>query len=488
MSIARKTQLIVAVPLLFELVFLILFLGAERRAEQYREWQARSTETALLAERLLVAASDAHSARRSFATTKDPALLERYGRAKDTLAEEVRQLEMISRIETEEQLRSHVPDRYTVDTVKHAMATVVRHLEDPAIGEDVRTSVLEDFRSDIRGFQHEELERQREERTELEHYARIRRYQAFAFIVTNILLTIAMLVFLLRRTRRRLQYVIDNMNRLAAGEPLHPPTAGSDEIDKLDDGFHEMAERLELARRDLSTKNEELARLNAEKSRFLGMAAHDLRTPLFGTLTSAELLMRRKTLSDADRQLVDRIRAAVGMMSNLVTDFLDVSMIEAGELRLRRSETDLASVVRECVAMHEPLAAQKQIAIDLEANGAAPAFIDREKIAQVLTNLLTNAIKFSPQGSCVTVRVGCESDGDARVDVIDEGQGIAPEEMERLFQPFSRTSARSTAGESSTGLGLLICKKIVEGHGGRIWAEGEDGKGASFSFVLPSAS
>ena len=169
----------------------------------------------------------------------------------------------------------------------------------------------------------------------------------------------------------------------------------------------------------------------------------------------------------------------------MVTDLLDVAVIEGGRLTLDRQPTDLVALARHNVKLNGVLAARKDIAITLEAQPSIPEIAcDRAKIEQVLNNLLTNAVKFSHRGRAVHVSITA-ADGSATA-VRDQGQGIPEAELSKLFKPFGKTSVQSTAGEQSTGLGLAIVRNIVEGHGGRIWAESEVGRGSTFSFMLPT--
>ncbi len=196
--------------------------------------------------------------------------------------------------------------------------------------------------------------------------------------------------------------------------------------------------------------------------------------------------LRRRSVSEADQRLLEQITKSTRSMKTLVDDFLDVSAIEAGELRLRRERIELATVVDECIVVQQPLAAQKGIALrlDLRLDGASEVmvFADPDKIGQVMTNLITNALKFSPENDTVDVSV-VSTGAMVQVTVKDRGPGISLDETSLLFQPFSVTSNRS-AGDSHMGLGLAICRRIIEGHGGRIWVESHVGEGSAFSFEL----
>jgi signal transduction histidine kinase len=133
------------------------------------------------------------------------------------------------------------------------------------------------------------------------------------------------------------------------------------------------------------------------------------------------------------------------------------------------------------------LAGKKGIRLEFTPECGLPLLrFDRGKVEQILNNLISNALKFSPPGAAVTLQAS-RVNGSIVVSVRDQGQGIPAEELDKLFKPFGKTSTRSTDGERSTGLGLAICRKIVEGHGGRIWAASEVGKGSVFSFSLPVA-
>jgi signal transduction histidine kinase len=172
-------------------------------------------------------------------------------------------------------------------------------------------------------------------------------------------------------------------------------------------------------------------------------------------------------------------------MARLVNDLLDVSTIESGKLQLDLQPTDLAHLVQTNLTRNQLIAAHKNITLDLKATPIPIVLLDAAKIEQVLNNLVTNAIKFSSPGSRVLITVQ-PSEEEILISVKDEGPGIPPGEMEKLFKPFQRTSVKSTAGEKSTGLGLVIVKRIVKGHGGRIWVESQLGKGSTFHVSLPS--
>lgn len=261
--------------------------------------------------------------------------------------------------------------------------------------------------------------------------------------------------------------------------------------DERDDTVYEQLSRLnnEMAnvQRELAKKNAELETSHEQKNRLLGMAVHDLRNPLGVILAYSEFLETEAAagLSEEHRQFVTTIKETSEFMLRLVTELLDVTAIEAGQLKLDRQPADLIRLIQHNVTLNRVLAAKKEIPIEFEPPTVIPLLaFDAGKIEQVLNNLISNATNFSHPGCPVQVRLTCTAEA-VTVAVHDQGQGIPAADLSKLFKPFSRASVRSTAGEPSTGLGLAICRKIVEGHGGRIWVESEAGQGSTFFFTLP---
>lgn len=260
------------------------------------------------------------------------------------------------------------------------------------------------------------------------------------------------------------------------------PDPGNHEFNELTRLNNELAN----VQREMARKNAELERLNEQKNRFLGMAAHDLRSPLGVILNYSEFLEAEAVLTSEQRDFVTAIKRTSRFMLGLVDDLLDVSTIEAGRLELNREPTDLVALVEHTVTLNRTLASPKHIAITFHrpAGPLAAMSLDPGKCQQVLNNLISNAVKFSPPGSRVDVTMEVAGD-QVLIGVRDEGPGIAADQLEKLFKPFSKTGARPTGGERSTGLGLVIVQRIVQGHGGEVRVESEVGVGSRFVVVLP---
>jgi signal transduction histidine kinase len=218
---------------------------------------------------------------------------------------------------------------------------------------------------------------------------------------------------------------------------------------------------------------------------FLGMVSHDQMQPLATLLLSVELLQRRfePGRPDEAREIVDDIESAAHRVRRLTSDLMDAARIGAGHFEVRPVEADLVPVLREIVDLKQRTTAAHQLV--LEAPASLDGLWDRERVGQMVANLVSNAIEYSPAGGRVVVaarRAGVE----VVVSVSDRGPGIPPERADRLFLPFTRLDEHHS--QSGTGLGLYIVKAIAEAHGGRVWLESAPGEGSTFSVALPLAA
>lgn len=255
---------------------------------------------------------------------------------------------------------------------------------------------------------------------------------------------------------------------------------------------HELKRQNKQLLADLARKNEELEKSNLEllelnklKNKFLGMAAHDLRNPLTSISGLSDILISKAfgDLTGDQKEYLTVINTASNDMLALVNDLLDISVIESGKLDLRVGPVPLRELIEDRIRVASVIAAAKSIAIHTTFTSAVTVNCDRNRIAQVIDNLIGNAIKFSPSGS--KVYIALEHNGaKVRVSVKDEGPGIPAGEQSRLFGEFQRLSAQPTGNEKSTGLGLAIVKKIIGAHGGRLEVDSTVGSGSTFSFTL----
>ncbi|MDY0039207.1 MAG: PAS domain-containing sensor histidine kinase [Desulforhabdus sp.] len=229
-----------------------------------------------------------------------------------------------------------------------------------------------------------------------------------------------------------------------------------------------------------------LEELNQLKNKFLGMAAHDLRSPLTAIRGFSEILLDKESgpLNEWQREGLQMIHDAGEHMLTLINDLLDVSVIESGKLELLLKPASLDKLVADRVHLNAIAAHVKNTRLHLDCRWRGKANVDYRKLAQVVDNLLSNAVKYSPPNSDILIRLE-KTNGEARISVKDQGPGIAPEEKKKLFREFQKLSAQPTGGETSTGLGLSISKRIIEAHKGAIDVESEPGAGSTFFFTLP---
>ncbi len=231
----------------------------------------------------------------------------------------------------------------------------------------------------------------------------------------------------------------------------------------------------------------ELKELNKLKNKFLGIAAHDIRSPIATMQMNIEFLLNILTenLTEEQIDILKDTEYLVNYMNRLLSDILDITAIEAGKLTLNMQKQDYMDFLTYNIKMNRILSDKKNIKINFIYEDNLPEILfDRDKMTQVMNNLIGNAVKFSNKHTTITIDVKMK-DNYIFTDVIDEGQGIPATELSKLFKEFQRVSVKPTGNETSTGLGLAITKKIVEGHNGIIGVESEKGKGSRFYFALP---
>ncbi len=223
----------------------------------------------------------------------------------------------------------------------------------------------------------------------------------------------------------------------------------------------------------------------AHRDDFMGMVSHDLRNLLHGIVLHGAILSTKASDSDEGRRTVDgikRIEGYVARMNSLIGDLVDVVSIEAGKLAVRPQRGDAAALLSEAVDAFALAASAKGIALEAKAVDPLPADFDHERMFQVLTNLISNAVKFTPKGGRIVVR-GERTGVELRLSVSDTGPGIPGDILEAIFERFWQTGKDNHRG---LGLGLYISKCIVDAHGGKIWVESKPGEGSAFHVTIPA--
>ena len=252
--------------------------------------------------------------------------------------------------------------------------------------------------------------------------------------------------------------------------------------------YAQVRQHAEVLEARVATRTRELEVANRHKSEFLANVSHELRTPLTAIKGFVDNMLDGLTgeLNPRQRRYLTRIKANTDRLARLINDLLDLTRIEAGRLELRPTSLCLTPLITEVVASLRPVAADKHIQLDVAtADPDATAWADRDKVTQVLTNLLGNALKFTPAHGRITVAIARDDAAWVQIAVADTGPGIAAEEATRIFDQFYQVAHVDMQRPQGTGLGLPISKMLVEMQCGKLWVESVVGRGSTFYFTLP---
>jgi signal transduction histidine kinase len=248
-------------------------------------------------------------------------------------------------------------------------------------------------------------------------------------------------------------------------------------------GFGDRSRGAVVVLRDITKQKE----LELMKSNFVSIVSHELKTPLHSIMGFVDVILMGKTgeLNEIQRDFLETTQDQTKHLQNMINDLLDFSQFESGRINLSLEEISLAELVDEVITRLEPLAGKAGITL---RKGTTPdlCFIqaDRTRLLQVLTNLVDNAIKFTPAGGRISLDAS-DNGTQVQIRVSDTGTGIPPGEQKKIFQRFYQIDSSSTRAYRGTGLGLAICKYIIEAHQGRIWVESNDPQGSVFCFTVP---
>jgi signal transduction histidine kinase len=345
---------------------------------------------------------------------------------------------------------------------------------------ELRDSVImKEQRNDVRSLAQElEIERGKKEKSQLlqkqqEQQAMIRQQTIIAVSIGIVAVLLVIVIIAVVKAQR----IASNKQLLA---------------EQYSTTIEHTNQRLDEMNQALYEQNANLEQVNHEKEEILNIVVHDLKNPISAVHGLAELFQAGIVEPDQTAVVAEQIVHTSERMLELVMNLLDVSRLESGAMHFRAVGFDIVSMIDGTLMQYRVAANAKHITFQEEyQHEVMHALADEQAVMQVLDNLISNAVKYSPHGKQIFVRAvgrAVNSADVVRIEVQDEGEGISPEDMTRLFGKFARLSARPTGGEHSTGLGLSIVKQMVEAMNGRVWCESEAGKGATFIVELPTIS
>lgn len=317
---------------------------------------------------------------------------------------------------------------------------------------------------------------ERDKKSDLARLSQIRsreyiRNIILAAVALNVLFATIMTYLLITKTLRRLNVLMVNNQRLSTNQPLQPPLDGHDEIGEIDATFHSMAKNLSAAK---------------EKERaFIAMLSHDLRSPITGVKLLLEMMELGVygELNERGQTALNVSDRAIKRSLQMIDDFLLLERNESIDTPLKKESHDLAESLNESISFVQNQADRREVTVKRDFE-SCHCFYDEAGIIRVATNLLTNAVKFSPPKSTVTVSLQMNDDN-VCISVLDEGIGIPPEKQAVIFDRYQQLNNPDSPKHEGFGLGLPICKSIVNAHGGEIGVRNNLEAGSVFWFTLP---
>lgn len=472
LRIVHKVLALALLPLVFNTVWIALFSSSLSRARDLMDREHKQTVILTHLNQATVLVGSAFGQLASFASNGNELHRQRSQELQSQVRQEITALRQLSPTDTKmQQLLDELSA--TIDEDMHALEAL-----DNKAGEADLLARVKKLRNFVKqaGLKNKIMMAiMVEKQAELEQIARSEeqaennvRTIVISGLISNFVLAVLLILSIVKDVTGRLRILVDNAHLLPKNVPLTGKVTGVDELAELD--------------KELHAANLQLIESAEYRHGLMQMMAHDLKSPLAASMVSLELLEQNK--SDLPASAQKQLGLLTGNLKTslaLVNDLLLLDSLEVGHIVVDAGPENLRELIDTAAQTVNNLALIKNIAIKNEA-AREYANVDRNRILQVVTNFLSNAIKFSPSGSQIRVTTTKE-DGLIRVTVIDQGPGLSAQDSSKLFQKFHQTKEGKKAG--GTGLGLAIAKLIVESHGGTVGVNSEPGKGAEFWFTLP---
>ncbi len=485
LKISQKGLLLVAVPSVFEIVFVVILTSLLTQAEHEADVEARSKEIIACANELTRTTVDATTAAGAYRITMNPLFSARSELAMEMTRRNTAKLKQLLRSKP-----NRMKDIKEIEKLTSDLLRVVNNLQSKDSSDEV--TGLAGFIG--RGRQFQSINRlvnqlgvvtksviAEEVKLEMEspkQKARMRyriRMVLFGGVIFNVVMAIVLAYYFSRSVTKRLLVVRENTERLASRQKLVPAVGGTDEIAELDSAFHKAASRLE--------------ELEDFKKQLIGIVSHELKTPLSSMQVNLALMSHGATgeLPEKAKRKVALLESNTNRLIRLINDLLDIEKMEAGKFELELKDCSLSEIIKVSLDAVSEFASKQEVTISFDETELL-VHADNDRIVQVLINFLSNAIKYSEPKSDVRVCVNeLTAENLVEVSVIDKGRGIPVEFVGKVFDRFQQVEKSDEKAKGGTGLGLAIAKAIIEEHGGKIGVSSALGEGSTFWFRIRRA-
>lgn len=482
LKISQKGLLLVALPSVFEIIFVVILTTLLTQAEHEADAEAHSKEIIACANELTRTTVDATTAAGAYRITMNPLFTERSELAMEMTKRNTLKLKQLLRDKP-----GRMQDIRDIEKLTSSLMRVVNNLQ-ASDGSD-ESPGLAGFIGRGRQFQSINrlvnqlgvvtksviAEEVKVEQESPKQKARMRyriRMVLFGGVTLNVVIAIMLAYYFSRSVTKRLLVVRENTERLASRQKLVPAIGGIDEIAELDEAFHKAASRLE--------------ELEEFKKQLIGIVSHELKTPLSSMQVNIALMSSGATgeLPEKAQRKVSVLESNTNRLIRLINDLLDIEKMEAGKFELELRNCRLSEIVQTSIEAVSEFALKREITLSFDGTDI-PVYADHDRIVQVLINFLSNAIKYSEPKSEVKIEIHELSESrEVEVKVIDKGRGIPSEFVEKVFDRFQQVDKSDEKVKGGTGLGLAIAKAIIEEHGGAIGVKSTLGEGSTFWFRI----
>lgn len=476
-TIANQGLLLITIPLIFEIIFVISLWTTLRQIDAQRQDIARSREFVAEVIDLTKSFLDAGICLGAWKTTRSDEFSHQYDSILVNVPDIYKRLTVLSG--TDPQRQHHVEalkvnGKQILDLIsgfRKPTGIAMLVLMDPVEYRHKLTAAYQGFFSETGAISREEKERQNLSPAVEEKQRQLLSLILLAGVTINIFISLAMVRFFSNKITRRLSILTDNCRRFVDRRNLNHLVGGQDEIADLDVHIHDMADEVR----------------NAEQKRdeYVQMVNHDLRAPLAAiqTILAGTAKGLYGELTEKGQSRIADAREDASRLVDLINETMEADRLESGQFQLQRDDFDLGELIANVTSSLRPLMEQKNMElaltpIEAQVNG------DRPRLRRVLTNLIDNAIKYAPADSKIEIAISRQP-REVEVEIRDEGPGVKPGEEDRVFQAYDRGSEAHALAKPGKGLGLAICKVIIEAHGGRIGVKNKTDGGSIFWFVLP---